>query len=210
MEPILHPAYFPSVAYWVLINTSEGEIIFEKEDNYQKQTYRNRGYIYSPNGKQLLSIPIKHNKTKEHQKYKDVALEDSFNWKKQHWKSIQTAYRTSPFFEFYEDEFAPFFEKKHRFLYDMNLESMELLADCFQLELDFSFTSEYFKEHVKEEDFRYLVNAKTEKPYGFEPYTQVFDEKHGFLENLSGMDLLFNEGPNSLTYLESLTSKLDF
>ncbi|MCM5663943.1 WbqC family protein [Galbibacter mesophilus] len=204
--PVLHPTYFPSVAHWVVINNCDGMFVAEKQDNYQKQTYRNRAYIYSPNGKQMLSIPIKHSKSDSHQKYKDVKLEDSFDWKKQHWKSIQTAYRTSPFFEFYEDEFAPFFEKKHTFLYDMNMESMELLADCFQLELDFSFTSEYFKEHKKEEDFRYLVNAKIEKLYHFDPYTQVFDEKHGFLENLSGMDLLFNEGTNALNYLDSLKS----
>ncbi|MDG3581351.1 WbqC family protein [Galbibacter pacificus] len=205
MQTIIHPTYFPSVAHWVALNENEGDIIFEKQDNYQKQTYRNRTYIYSPNGKQLLSIPIKHTKGEGHQKYRDVMLEDSFDWKKQHWKSIQTAYRTSPFFEFYEDEFAPFFEKKHRFLYDMNLESIMLMADCLQLEIALKYTETYRVEVTKYQDLRSLVLAKKEKNYGFDPYTQVFDAKHGFIENLSGLDLLFNEGTNALSYLDQLS-----
>ncbi|MEL4307372.1 WbqC family protein [Joostella sp. CR20] len=204
MQTVIHPTYFPSVANWVAIQQADGNITFEKEDNYQKQTYRNRAYIYSPNGVQMLSIPIKHNKNNVHQKYKDVMLEDNFDWKKQHWKSIQTAYRTSPFFEFFEDEFAPFFEKKHKFLFEMNMESIELLADCFQLDLTPSFTSEYIKtEDESFVDYRDLAKAKGNKNYTFEAYTQVFDDKHGFLNNLSGLDLLFNEGTNALSYLDA-------
>ncbi|MCX2680713.1 WbqC family protein [Galbibacter sp. EGI 63066] len=202
MQPIIHPTYFPTVAHWVVINNAEGKLVLEKEDNYQKQTYRNRAYIYSPNGIQMLSIPIKHTKSKGHRKYKDVILEDSFDWKKQHWKSLQTAYRTSPFFEFYEDELAPFFEKKHRFLYDMNLESMELMSECLQLELDLTPTQSYETQISDYADMRFLVNAKSGKKYDFTPYTQVFGDKHGFIENLSGLDLLFNEGTNALSYLE--------
>ncbi|EIJ39255.1 MULTISPECIES: WbqC family protein [Galbibacter] len=203
MQTVIHPTYFPSVAHWIEINKAAENLIFEKEDNYQKQTYRNRTYIYSPNGIQMLSIPIKHNKNKAHQKYKDVELETNFDWKKQHWKSIQTAYRTSPFFEFYEDEFAPFFEKQHKFLYDMNMESIEILADCFQIELDFSFTTEFEKEISGVLDNRHLAKAKEEKNYNFDVYTQVFDDKHGFIENLNGLDLLFNEGTNASNYLDN-------
>ncbi|MCF8714836.1 WbqC family protein [Joostella atrarenae] len=204
MQTVIHPTYFPSVAHWAVINKTGGDIVFEKEDNYQKQTYRNRSYIYSPNGLQMLSIPIKHTKGNQHQKYKDVTLEDNFDWKKQHWRSIETAYRTSPFFEYYEDEFVPFFEKKHRFLFDMNMESIELLAECFQLELDFSFTTEFEKEANHFIDHRDLARAKGKKKYNFTPYTQVFDDRHGFIENLNGMDLLFNEGTNALNYLDGL------
>ena len=180
-----------------------GDFVFEKEDNYQKQTYRNRMYIYSANGVQMLSVPVKHLGGAEgHQKYKEVIIEDNFDWKKQHWKSIQTSYRTSPFFEFYEDEIAPFFDKKHESLYDMNLESTALIADILQLDLSFEFTSEFKKQPEAYNDLRPLVNAKKQSHFTPEEYTQVFSEKHGYIPNLSILDLLFNEGPNTLNYLE--------
>jgi hypothetical protein len=90
-------------------------VTFEMEDNFQKQTNRNRMYIYSPNGIQLLNIPIKHSKT-AHQKIQDVKLETAFDWQKQHFKSLEAAYRTSPFFEYFEDDLMPIFTKKHTFL----------------------------------------------------------------------------------------------
>lgn len=202
MKPLLHPAFFPDIAHFTAM--VKGPFIFEKEDNYQKQTYRNRTYIYSANGTQMLSVPIKHSGNPQgHQKYKEVVLEDNFNWKKQHWKTIQTAYRTSPFFEFYEDELVPFFEKKHKRLYDMNLESIEILGDIMQCELKFGFTDTYTKTPESTADFRQLINAKAGKDHKFTPYTQVFGERHGFIPNLSILDLLFNEGPNTLNYLES-------
>lgn len=177
--------------------------VFEREDNYQKQTYRNRAYIYSANGSQMLSVPVKHKgNTEGHQKYKEVVIEDNFDWKKQHWKSIQTAYRTSPFFEYYEDELAPFFEKKHKRLYDMNLESVALLADIVQTKLNFTYTDSYEKSPAGLLDLRGLVNAKNHQQRSFQAYTQVFHEKQGFIPNLSVLDLLFNEGPNTLNYLE--------
>jgi hypothetical protein len=109
MNVLLYPTYFPSISHYVAMVQSDS-ITFEVEDNFQKQTNRNRTYIYSPNGIQLLNIPIKHSKEK-HQKTKDVQLETSFDWQKQHFKSLEAAYRTSPFFEFFEDELAPIFNK---------------------------------------------------------------------------------------------------
>lgn len=201
MKTLIHPSYFPTIAhFWVLANTDE--LVLETEDNYQKQTYRNRCYIYGANGKQTLTVPIKHSGTGR-QKYKDVKIEYSFRFQKEHWKSLQTAYRTSPFFEFYEDEIAPVFEKKHSFLYDLNLETIELVADCLQLDLNFKKTTVFEKEPTETIDFRPLIEAKKEKRHGFKNYTQVFINKHGFLENLSILDLLFNEGTNALSYLEN-------
>lgn len=202
MKPLIHPTFFPNLAHFsVMVG---GDFIFEREDNYQKQTYRNRSYIYSANGRQMLSVPIKHSSNPQgRQKYREVIIEDNFNWKKEQWKTIQTAYRTSPFFEFYEDELAPFFEKKHTRLYDMNLESAELIADIIQAELQYQFTDSYRKDPEDSQDLRHLVNAKSKTMAELQPYTQVFSEKHGFIPNLSVLDLLFNEGPNTLNYLES-------
>jgi hypothetical protein len=120
---LIHPTYFPSISHFVAISQADS-ITFEMEDNFQKQTNRNRMYIYSPNGIQLLNIPIKHSK-EAHQRTKDVKLETAFDWQKQHFKSLEAAYRTSPFFEYFEDEIYPIFTKKHTFLMDLNLESME-------------------------------------------------------------------------------------
>ncbi|NAS29865.1 hypothetical protein GTQ40_02670 [Flavobacteriaceae bacterium R38] len=202
MKSLIHPGYFPSIAHFVVIAKNTDQLLIEMEDNYQKQTYRNRLYIYGANGKQVLTVPIKHS-GENRQKYKDVKIENNFDWQKQHWKSLQTAYRTSPFFEFYEDELQPLFEKKHNFLLDLNFQTIDLISECLQLDFIFDKTTSYEKEPQEIHDFRKLIIAKKETTYSFEKYTQVFQDKHGFIENLSILDLLFNEGTNAISYLEN-------
>ncbi|GAB2774908.1 WbqC family protein [Salinimicrobium soli] len=210
MDPLLlHPCYFGPISQFVAMVQAE-EVIFENEDNYQKQTYRNRMYIYGANGRLLLNIPIKHSGNKsQHQKYREVKIENDFDWQKQHWRSLQTVYRTSPFFEFYEDEFAPLYHKKYDFLLDFNYDCLNLTLECLQLEeFPFSKTEEFILEPKEVIDGRFLVHAKGEKPFRFEPYTQVFSNKFGYLNDLSIVDLLFNEGPNALNYLQTQEIKL--
>jgi len=194
--------YFGSIAQYVAIAKFDN-IVFENQDNYQKQTYRNRTYIYGANGKLLLTIPIKHIGKEGRQLYKDVKIENDFEWQTLHWKSLETAYRTSPFFEYYEDELVHLFEKKKTFLLDFNYECMQTMHNCLQIESGFTKTTEYIKTPENSVDLRTLVTAKKEKSYDFDTYIQVFSEKHGFLPNLSILDLLFNEGTNALTYLEN-------
>jgi hypothetical protein len=196
---LIHPSYFPSISHFVAMAQSD-LVTFEMDDNFQKQTNRNRMYIYSPNGIQLLNIPIKHSKT-AHQKTKDVKLETAFDWQKQHFKSLEAAYRTSPFFEYFEDDIRPIFEKKHEFLMDLNFETMSIVSKCLGLEFDYNETTEYFHEVTDKIDFRNLINGKKDVSQ-FDSYTQVFGEKHGYLNNLSILDLLFNEGRYSLDYLK--------
>jgi len=181
--------------------------VFEKEDNYQKQTYRTRQYIYGANGKLLLNIPIKHreNKTDQHQKYKDIRIENAFKWQRLHWKSLEAAYRTSPFFEFYEDEFAPLFEKKANFLMDFNLMATKIIFECLQLDFSFEITEEFKLKPEDYNDQRHLVNSKRKSAVNLEEYIQVFQAKYGFISNLSILDLLFNTGPSALGYLDSQT-----
>lgn len=178
-------------------------IVFEKQDNFQKQTYRNRCYIYGANGKQLLSVPIKHSSAGERQKTKDIRIDHSFSWKKNMIKSLESSYRSSPFFEYYEDEIMQVFEKNHTFLLDLNVHSYELIKDSLQLDQTYSFTKEYLENYQDQIDYRFLVKAKKTPAYALKSYTQVFDDKHGFMENLSILDLLFNEGTNALAYLEA-------
>ncbi len=202
MNILIHPTYFPSISHFAAIVQAE-KVTFEMEDNFQKQTNRNRTYIYSPNGIQLLNIPVKHSKT-AHQKTKDIQIENDFDWQKQHFKSLEAAYRSSPFFEYFEDDLLPIFEKKHQFLMDLNLEVFNLITRCLRMKIDYSTTTEYFHEINSNEviDFRFLANGKKDLSK-FESYTQVFDDKFGFINNLSVLDLVFNEGKFALDYLQS-------
>lgn len=200
---LLHPLYFGSIAQFVAVANADS-VVFENEDNYQKQTYRNRTHIYGANGKLVLTIPVKHSGIKNgRQLYRDVRIENDFRWQDLHWKSLESAYRTSPFFEYYEDEFVSLFKKKKEFLLDFNYECMQAVLDCLQLELSYSKTETYTKEPEGILDLRNQAIAKKEKFYNLESYIQVFAEKHGFIPNLSILDLIFNEGTNALTYLEN-------
>lgn len=200
MNSLLLPTYFPSISHFAVMAQSE-TITFEMEDNFQKQTNRNRTYIYSPNGIQLLNIPVKHSKT-AHQKTKDILIENEFDWQKQHFKSLEAAYRSSPFFEYFEDDIVPIFEKKHAFLMDLNFEVLDTVTKCLRMKLEFGKTAEYFHEVSDFADFRHLANGKKDNN-SFEKYPQVFDDKHGFINNLSVLDLLFNEGKFAMDYLKT-------
>lgn len=200
MNIIIHPTYFPSISHFVAMVKADS-ITFEMEDNFQKQTNRNRMYIYSPNGIQMLNIPIKHNKT-AHQKFKDVRIENDFDWRKNHFKSLEAAYRTSPFFEYFEDDIRALFEKKHEFMMDLNFQTFDLVTECLGVRFAIEKTTEYFHDVEGLTDFRQLANGKKDTTV-FEPYTQVFDDKHGFINNLSILDLLFNEGRYAMDYLKN-------
>ena len=204
MNILIHPTYFPSISHFAAIVQAE-KVTFEMEDNFQKQTNRNRTYIYSPNGIQLLNIPVKHSKI-AHQKTKDIQIENDFDWQKQHFKSLEAAYRSSPFFEYFEDDLLPIFEKKHSFLMDLNLEVFDLITRCLRMKIEYNSTTEYIHEIESNEitDFRYLANGKKDQSQ-FESYTQVFDDKFGFINNLSVLDLVFNEGKFAVDYLKSQT-----
>jgi hypothetical protein len=201
MKIILHPTYFPNIAHFVAMANAK-EITFEMDDSFLKQTYRNRTYIYGANGKLALNIPVIHSQ-KNRQKYRDVKIFNEEKWQSLHWKSLLSAYRTSPFFEYYEDELQPLFTESTDYLLEFNFKCIEVICDCLQLELNTTKTEIYQKTVEDKTDFRYLVNVKKETPQQFENYTQVFSTKHGYIPNLSILDLLFSEGPNALNYLES-------
>ena len=200
---LIYPSYFPSIATMVAMAKAD-KITLETQDNYQKQTYRNRTYIAHSNGKLILNIPIRHSKSTRHQKTKDVTPENNFSWLTEHWKSIQVAYRTSPYFEFYEDDLAPLFKEPVLKLQDFNIQILETIAELIGLETQI-LTSNVFDKHTQLQDMRHLANCKKEPSYNFDTYHQVFEGNHGRIENLSILDLLFNEGPNTLNYLQSQT-----
>lgn len=193
------PTYFSPISQYSEIVKAD-KIIFEMDDNFQKQSYRNRCYIYNSNGKQLLSVPVKHLTKDSRKKTKDTLVENDFPWQDQHFKSLKIAYRTSPFFEFFEDDLAPIFEKKYTYLQDLNIDTFLFLTDALQIETTFSKTQEY-KFEPNGKDFRLLAEIKQQPEKLVEKYIQMFDDKHGFIPNLSILDLLFMEGPNAISYL---------
>jgi len=191
------PTYFSPISqYHALLNSNS--ITFEVEDNYQKQTYRNRCYIYGANGKQLLNIPVSIPKSSIKTKSKDILVENS-NWQKQHYKSFEAAYNHSPFFEFYKDDLQKIFSKKYTYLLDVNLDSFNFIKNALELPIEYKFSKTY--EENKPNDFRDLADSKKKVEISFLSYIQMFDQKFGFLKNLSILDLLFMEGPNSINFL---------
>ena len=196
---IVQPTLFSPIIQFVVLANAES-IIFELEDNYQKQTYRNRYVIYGANGKQILTVPVIHPHKGEKVKTKDIKIDHRSDWHKLHVRSLQSAYRSSPFYEFYEDEILPVFYKKQKYLIDLNLDTVEILGDCLQFKFKYHNTKEY--QIGIDNDFRDLAIAKSKQVYPLQKYTQVFDDKYGYLSNLSILDLIFNEGPNAMMYLE--------
>ena len=174
-------------------------VTFEVEDTFQKQTNRNRMYIYSPNGIQMLIIPVKHNTANSN--FKDIKIDNQNYWQKNHFKSLEAAYKNSPFYDYFIDDLQLIFEKKQEFMLDLNFEVFELVNAALGISIPFEKTTEYLHEVTDKTDFRYLVNGKKDTST-IEPYTQVFDNKHGFINNLSILDLLFNEGRYAVDYLK--------
>lgn len=179
-------------------------VFFEVCDNYQKQTFRNRMYIYDANGKLPLTIPVIYTQ-KNRQLFRDIKISEEENWQDLHWKSIQSAYSSSPFFEYYENDFQPLYKSKFEYLMDFNFKCLEVIYECLELPFEFEKTREFDKNPDELIDYRSLADNRKEKEQDFKPYVQVFDDKHGFIPNLSILDLICNEGPNAMMYLESQT-----
>jgi hypothetical protein len=174
-------------------------IQIERFEHFPKQTYRNRASIQSPNGKLDLIVPVIKG-SKVHTKVKDVKISYDFNWQRLHWRSLQTSYRSSAFFEFYEDDLTQFYEKKWDFLFDYNHDILNLLFKLLKLNIPYSYTETYEKEYTNWEDFRGSLHPKTSSSYIAKPYFQVFDDRTGFMPNLSIVDLLFSQGPQSALF----------
>ena len=193
------PTYFSTISQYTSIVKSN-TITFEAEGNYQKQSYRNRCYIFGANGKQLLNIPISNtNKISGKIKMRDVVVENS-NWQRQHYKSLTTAYNHSPFFEFYKDDLQFIFTKKYKYLLDINIDSFHFINDALELSKKYNISKAYNENAIN--DFRYHAVVKNDNKSRSTPYIQMLEAENGFLENLSILDLLFMEGPNSINFLK--------
>jgi len=191
--------YLPSIEYFSELIKHKHHITFEANEHFPKQTYRNRTSIHSPNGKLDLIIPIKKG-SDVHTPIRDVKISYDFNWQRVHWQSLQTSYRSSAYFEFYEDEIAPFYEKRWNFLFDHNEHMLHLLLRLLKIDIDYNYTEEYNKFYPEFIDFRESIHPKQSHDFVHKPYFQVFEERNGFLQNLSLVDLLFNQGNQSIQF----------
>ena len=197
---VLPMCYLPPVEYFVELNKHKPNILVEREEHFPKQTYRNRTNIYSPDGVLALTVPVMKG-SKNHTKIKDVKISYDFKWQRLHWMGLQACYRRSAYFEYYEDDLAPFYEDKHEFLFDYNEQYLQLLLKLLKIKAAITYTETYEAAYPALIDLREVISPKREPVFVQKPYFQVFEENHGFIKNLSIVDLLFNQGPQALNYL---------
>ncbi len=207
MNAFLPVTYLGSIQYYTKFLTHD-TVWIEAQENYNKQTYRNRCDIYSANGRMPLVVPVKKGPTLKIP-IREVEIDYDTRWQKIHLKSIESAYKNSPFYDFYLDDFLPVLTKKQKYLWDFNLELMLIIFKQLDIKPQVKFTSIYIsnKELKEGHDYREIIHPKKrcQKPDPFfnpVPYTQVFDEKFGFIPNLSIIDVIFNEGPTALEVLK--------
>ncbi|WP_410704597.1 WbqC family protein [Chryseobacterium sp. SIMBA_029] len=201
MKNVLLPVfYLPPISWFSVFLDAENEVVFEQFESFPKQTYRSRTNIYGANGKLSLIIPINHNGKRE---FKDIEISYSEDWRSIHWKSIKTAYQSSPYFEYYEDKLKKIFELKEKYLLDFNIKALEIIKQILKAEKAQSLNEEYIK-NPDAVNFREKFSAKRPSEFEMEEYYQTFTDKLGFLADLSIVDLICNKGPESMTYIRNI------
>ena len=200
MKSILLPTYFPSLLFWKII--LKNDFFWMKNSYYKKQTLRNRMFIHGANGKLMLSIPIRHSGINQKRFYDDVSIDSSSDWKKNHFKSIKIAYQSSPYFEFYEEDLKNFYQVETSNLYNFNLKSVELVLKWLEMDtknrtIDFNIEIYKQSKNIKEIDNREIKKKTNIK------YIQTFEDKNGFIDGLSILDMIFNCGPKTKDYIKA-------
>lgn len=206
MKPaLLSIAYFPPIS-WMAVALQAGRITLEIHETYPKQTFRNRCVIATASGLLNLTVPVKRING-NHTKTVDIQIDNSKNWQLLHWRSINTAYNKSPYFLYYRDVIEPLFFKKYKYLVDFNRELLQSILNMLKINtIEILYTHKYEFEPGYA-DLRNSFHPKypnRDINCNFPRYIQVFEEAHGFLPDLSIMDLLFNMGPDALHYLKRL------
>ena len=204
MKALLSTTYFGPVQWYQKLYRHE-EVQIEQWESFQKQTYRNRCLIATTQGVQALTVPVERN---QENTIMDVRISDHGNWRHLHWNALVSAYGESPFFDYYQDDIRPFFEKRWEFLLDFYEVIREKMCELLDIQPKVCFTDSWIDSDSSENsayaDFREGIRPKHPLPdpdFEPKPYYQVYQQKHGFLTNLSVLDLLFNMGPEGIFYL---------
>ena len=211
---LLSSAYFGPVQWYQKLHRYD-RCLIEQHDNFVKQTYRNRCIIPTTNGIQSLSIPVSCPQGSQLSKtpMRDVRISDHGNWRHIHWNALCSAYGESPFFDYYQDDLRPFFERKWTFLFDFNMEILLKMVELLDIRPKISLTTAFLSDASMAEnatenglvdDFRDVIRPKhpgLDSDFMARPYYQVYQQKHGFQPNMSILDLLFNEGNEAILWL---------
>ncbi len=198
---LLSTAYFPPILNYAWFLQSN-DISIEQFETYPKQTFRNRCIILTANGLQSLSVPIiKPFGTKT--LTRDIKISYDEPWQQLHWRAIKTAYNSSPFLLYYQDEMEELFSKKHNFLLDLNEDIIQLINKFMEWEVKTKRTETFIfpNELSVKEDKRFSLSPKNSYKFGLPTYIQVFSDQYPFFENISILDLIFNLGPEAEAYL---------
>ncbi len=198
MEVLLSTTYFGPIQWYQKLYRAE-HVVIEQWESFQKQTYRNRCLIATTQGIQALTVPVVRGETSL---MKDIRISDHGNWRHLHWNALQSAYGESPFFEYYQDDILPFFTQRWDYLFDFNEAIRQKMCELIDISSQVSLTGSF--QPKADHDFREAINPKHPAPdadFESRPYYQVYQQKHGFLPNLSILDLLMNTGPESILYL---------
>ncbi len=196
---LISTAYLAPVEYFSVIKNSDG-IIIEREENYLKQTFRNRCYILSANSSHQLTVPVylgSFHKTA----LKDIRIDYSKRWQQVHLRAFSTSYRSSPYFQYYSDEIEKIIMKNHEFLLDLNTELTEAILNIVGIKRSVAFTESFTPAPQDDNDFRYKISPKIPSGSVCKEYPQVFNTGSGFVKGLSIIDLVFNMGPEAIHYL---------
>lgn len=201
---LLSTAYFAPIRYFSKL-ISYPEIYIEQHENFIKQTYRNRAVILAANGPVSLIVPVEKGRGKKI-RMKDLRIAYDEEWQRNHWRTIFSAYSSSPFFEYYADDIEPFFRKRYQFLFDFNQQITEAILEILDISANLFLTEDFEKVPENCLNFREQISPKThlidpDSHFAAQSYTQVFSEKFGFIPDLSILDLLFNEGPSAHSIL---------
>jgi len=196
---LLSTGYLPPVEYFFRIAGAD-EILIEREEDYVKQTYRNRCHILSSNGPHLLSVPVylgSIHKTP----IKEIRIDYSKRWQQVHLRALTAAYASAPFFIFYFDEIEKIIHSSHTFLLDKNMDFLSMILKILKLDYRVSYTTVFEPVNKNDNDLRYSISPKKKSDYHAKEYTQVFSPADKFVSGLSIIDLIFNMGPESVEYL---------
>jgi hypothetical protein len=212
MKVLLSTAYWPNLHYFFYV-INAAEIQIEAQENYQKQSFRNRTSILTANGKLDLTIPVIHESTTS--AISEIRISYSENWQIKHWRAITSAYKNSPFFEYFEEEIRMFYDKKFEKLFEFNCVQLETVLKIMRLKKQLNVTASYdlfpagvldLRSHIHPK--KTIENDQKINSILKQPYYQTFENKFGFTPNLSILDLVFNEGLSSRNYFPSETFML--
>jgi hypothetical protein len=195
---LISTAYLPPAEYFTVISQAQ-EALIEREENYLKQSYRNRCYILSSHGPQILTVPV-YLGSQHKTPIKDIRIDYSKRWQQIHLGAIIASYGSSPYFQYYFENIEKIISKKNDFLFDLNMGLIDSVIKMLKLDTKITCTKYFEPARESENDFRYKISPKKESHYSTKEYIHVFDYSSRFIHRLSIIDLIFNMGPESLEY----------